>query len=259
MGMVGKVVTKRPDSGWVTFVDYFNGWLDTNASLPVKECKPLLVCKQEPSALTIKKSLTKIKNMHPKDRNIMGDKLIRDNLKELTVAFFKSNSDGQTIEEANLEQTKKLRKVAQKEAKRQAVLEARIAKGTVTVILEDVVSGFRNSLPWCSRNVPTLLLWVTYALVLFITRISGLPTVLLICAAFVIKIPSKAPVAFEKTLQKFVPEHILYPPVMYVFCLHFILFSLRFIDFKFQISIVLSNQFQWNIGTRGGRGGRRRG
>ena len=99
----GKVVTKKPDSGWVTFVDYFNGWVENNNALGPANSKPLLVCKQEPSALTIKKTLTKIKNMHPKDRNILGDKLIRDNLKELTVAFFKpATPEGQSIEAANL-------------------------------------------------------------------------------------------------------------------------------------------------------------
>ena len=153
--------------------------------------------------------------MHPKDRNILGDKLVRDNLKELTIAFFKPNtSEGQTIESTNLQQTAKLRAVALSEAQKQAIVEARLAKGTVAIILEDIVVGITKSLPWLSRNIPTVFLWLTYMIVLFITRISGLPTVLLICAAFVIKFPLKAPVAFEKTLQKFLPEWILYPPVM---------------------------------------------
>ena len=212
LGMVGKVVTKKPDSGWVTFVDYFNGWLDNNATVGPANSKPLIVCKIEPSALTIKRTLTKIKNMHPKDRNILGDKLVRDNLKELTVAFFKNNNtEGQSIEAANLQQTAQLRAVALTEAQKQAVAEARAAKGTIAIILEDMFVGFHKSLPWVSKNVPTIFLWVSYALLLLITRLSGLPTVLLIGAALVVKIPTKAPVAFEKSLQKFLPDWILYP------------------------------------------------
>lgn len=208
----GKVVTKKPDSGWVTFVDYFNGWLENNNTIGAANAKPLLVCKIEPSALTIKKTLTKIKNMHPKDRNILGDKLVRDNLKELTVAFFKpATSEGQTIESANLQQTQQLRAVAMSEAQKQAVAEARAAKGTVQILMEDFFAGVTNSMPWVSRNMPTVFLWLSYALLLFITRISGLPTVLLIGAAFVVKIPTKAPVAFEKALQKFIPDWVLYP------------------------------------------------
>jgi len=215
MGLVGKVVTKKPDSGWVTFVDYFNGWLEHNNSIGPANSLPLIVCKIEPSALTIRKTLTKIKNMHPKDRNVLGDKLVRDNLRELTLAFFKPNtSEGQTIESANLQQTAQLRAVAMSEAQKQAIAEARLAKGTVAIIIEDIMVGVQRSLPWLSRNVPTVFLWITYALVLLITRLSGLPTVLLIGTAFVVKIPMKAPKAFEKTLQKFVPESILYPPVI---------------------------------------------
>lgn len=212
LGMVGKVVTKKPDSGWVTFVDYFNGWLENNSTIGSANAKPLIVCKIEPSALTIKRTLTKIKNMHPKDRNILGDKLIRDNLKELTVAFFKNNNtEGQSIEAANQQQTAQLRAVAMTEAQKQAVAEARLAKGTIAILVEDLFVGVHKSLPWVSRNVPTIFLWLSYALLLLITRLSGLPTVLLIGAAFVVKIPTKAPVAFEKSLQKFLPDWLLYP------------------------------------------------
>ena len=210
LGVVGKVVTRKPESGWVTFVDYYNGWLEMNTSTGVVNSKCMLVCKQEPSALTIKKSLTKIKNMHPKDRNILGDKLIRDNLKELTVAYFKT-TDGQSIEAASAQQTAQLRATAQSEASKQAVIEARLAKGMVVVLIEDFVSGVQHSLPWISRNMATVILWICYALLLFLTRISGLPTVLLIGAGFIIKIPSTAPIAFEKTLQKFLPDWLLYP------------------------------------------------
>jgi hypothetical protein len=232
-------VTKKPDSGWVTFVDYFNGWLENNNAVGPAASLPLLVCKIEPSALTIRKTLTKIKNMHPKDRSILGDKLVRDNLRELTVAFFKPNtSEGQTIESANLKQTKQLRAVAMSEAQKQALAEARLAKGTIAILAEDFVVGIHKSLPWLSRNVPTVFLWITYAVVLFITRISGLPTVLLVGGAFVVKIPMKAPKAFEKTLQKFLPDWILYPPVMYVFCVLVFVFSYSRGD-------VFMNYWQW--------------
>jgi hypothetical protein len=177
----------------------------------------------EPSALTIRKTLTKIKNMHPKDRAILGDKLVRDNLRELTVAYYKPNtSEGQTIESANAKQTAKLRAVALSEEQKKAIAEARAAKGTVAILIEDLAVGVHRALPWLSRNVPTVFLWVMYALVLLLTRLAGLPTVLFIGAAFVVKIPLKAPVAFEKALQKFIPEAILYPPVMYVtvLCVH---------------------------------------
>jgi hypothetical protein len=171
----------------------------------------------EPSALTIRKTLTKIKNMHPKDRAILGDKLVRDNLRELTIAYYKPNtSEGQTIESANAKQTAKLRAVALSEEQKKAIAEARAAKGTVAILIEDLAVGVHRALPWLSRNVPTVFLWVMYALVLLLTRLAGLPTVLFIGAAFVVKIPLKAPVAFEKALQKFIPEAILYPPVMYV-------------------------------------------
>jgi hypothetical protein len=210
--MVGKTVTKKPDSGWVTFVDYYNGWLENNGVIGSSNCRPLIVCKIEPSALTIKRTLTKIKNMHPKDRNILGDKLIRDNLKELTVAFFKSSTtEGQSIEAANLQQSAQLRAVAMSEAQKIAVAEARAAKGTIAILIEDLFTGVHKSLPWVSRNVPTIFLWLSYALLLLLTRISGLPTVLLIGAAFIVKIPTKAPPAFEKSLQKFLPDWILYP------------------------------------------------
>jgi hypothetical protein len=41
----GKVVTKKPDSGWVTFVDYFQGWLDHNNTVGPANALPLIVCK----------------------------------------------------------------------------------------------------------------------------------------------------------------------------------------------------------------------
>jgi hypothetical protein len=41
----GKVVTKKPDSGWVTFVDYFQGWLDHNNTMGPANALPLIVCK----------------------------------------------------------------------------------------------------------------------------------------------------------------------------------------------------------------------
>jgi hypothetical protein len=38
-------VTKKPDSGWVTFVDYFQGWLDHNNTAGPANALPLIVCK----------------------------------------------------------------------------------------------------------------------------------------------------------------------------------------------------------------------
>jgi hypothetical protein len=50
-----------------------------------------LICRTAPTAFTIKKMITQIKEMHPKDRQILGTKLLRDNLTELTIAFLQPN------------------------------------------------------------------------------------------------------------------------------------------------------------------------
>lgn len=188
------------------FVDYFGYWVEEDSQ------RSMLVSRQETSAISIKKVLVRIKKMHPHERNILGDKVLRDNLKELTTAFLKpSTYEGVGLEDANRRESQLLRTEVEGEMAKKAELAAMQDKNVLVVIIHETMDWLRALPQFVTNNVPTAIMWVGLMFGFVLLRLMGLPPVMLIGGALIMKIPDRAPREFEALLETFIPAAILYP------------------------------------------------
>ncbi len=146
---------------------------------------------------------------------ILGDKLMRDRLSAMTVAFFKPVDSGITLEVAEMRSAAQERaRIALEQQKiaqlREAVQEdcgSRLidARATLRVLKE-----LPPALPWM---IPTVILWVLYMVGLYLYLWFKQPLQPILCVILLGVFPEQAPKKFERVLRVFVPLWLLYPLV----------------------------------------------
>lgn len=189
-----------------SFTEYFNEWVERGST------KAALVCRHEPSALVQKKTLEKIKKMSPTDRILLGDKLLRDNLHNLTMTYYKPIIDtGVTAEVVQMREVALERAEINHQRAQQAQQEANLLKESLLQFVTESI-GFALKFPeWAPHNVPTLLLYGVYMVVFFAAYLLKVPKVVLVSALFLMELPEKAPREFEALLRNIFPKYFLYP------------------------------------------------
>lgn len=133
--------------------------------------------------------------------------------RSLTFSYLTS-PDEIPVEEEDLQaaQTYRRKKMTTKLkfAKRsQRPIKKKIPKAVV--YLDRIALSLRTSPEIALENVPSLILWAIYALLLSIYSLFGLPLVVVVALLFVVKIPIKAPNEFEELLSSVIPSQYLYP------------------------------------------------
>jgi hypothetical protein len=216
-----------------SYREYFDKWVEKGAA------KTGIVARAESESLSPASILLKIKNMSARDRSVLGDKLLRDNLRELTAGFFKPSavsSSGQSAEIDNMRARAMERAAVQAEKEKALGLSGAGAKTdssggdanngggggvgiegakAVTAGVATAVGGvggwFKDTMKWIPLNIPTIILWLCYSTVFFLGMWLGLPMILMVGGAFIVKIPEKAPKEFEYLLRSIFPLWLLYP------------------------------------------------
>jgi hypothetical protein len=190
--------------------------------------KTTLVCRSEPTTFVITRILQKIKKLHPDDRCVLGDKLLRDNLKDLTAAFLapilantvSDPAKSDVADERRSSQIAQANKTSAQEAEEKGnflfwsfiiQLIRGCNVGMVSLALYEFKSYVFSIPSWCYGNVPTAIMWGFYFTSLVILVLVGVPIVLVVIAAFLVKLPEKAPLQFELFLRGILPQSILYP------------------------------------------------
>ncbi len=148
---------------------------------------------------------------------VLGDKLVRDRLSAMTVAFFKPIDSNVTLEVAEMRsaalervkiaehqrQVQSLQKRLNEEINKRGLLDIPGALNTLTAI--------KVRLPWM---MPTIIMWILYILCaytyVFVVKLP-LPPLLGVILTGVL--PEQAPKKFERLLRILIPLWILYPLV----------------------------------------------
>lgn len=197
-----------------SFSNAFQYWIDKENMR-----RSAILTHQEPSAFMITRIVNKLKKLHPDDRAILGDQLLRDHLKEITLGFFAPSVAGNLVAadgirlsnaatEAELEELKKDIRLDQRN---QQLLKAAESKGMIALALVEFLTYIQLSPALILDNIPLIIMWTTYALLLIALGVVGVPPLFLIIGVFVIKLPDKVPLWFELILRGIIPSFILYP------------------------------------------------
>eukprot|EP01038_Epipyxis_sp_PR26KG_P007180 gene7180-9790_t len=200
-----------------SFTEYFNEWFFdeknvVNGSDNRRFRKSMLITRHDTSSVNDSKILDRIKKLNPIDRNILGDKMLRDTLTDLTVAFYKPTINaGVSLEIANMRQTAIERAEIAFENEKKAAVAAYSSKNKLVASLMDVIAVIRELPNWAPHNVPTVILWLCYLLLFLICIIVGIPSILLIGGFLIIRIPDKPSREFELFLRDYIPKWVLYP------------------------------------------------
>jgi hypothetical protein len=145
------------------------------------------------------------------DRAILGDQLLRDNLRDLTVAFFKPVAGGTNLTERLSNDIEEAKKDLLSDQYNQELLKKAENKGMLALALSEIALSFKTIPGWLRENMPTAIMWLCYVTTLIVLAVLGVPLLIIIVAVFLIKIPEKAPLGFELVLRSFIPSFILYP------------------------------------------------
>lgn len=203
------------------------GYDEWYSSGQVKAC---LVCKVNPQSVSDRPMIIKIRTMKPRDRYILGDKLLRDNLKQLTIGYHKASASSTTSEKAQAEQQALMQHQRQVQQHQRAVSAAAAAAAPVStsttveatatttpLTVEDVVSLVKTIPDWAPNNVPSLiqlsvLVLIYCMLIPFLSWVVMIALPLVMVAGGMIN-PSlyKAHPMFEELLAKVLPDTVLKP------------------------------------------------
>jgi hypothetical protein len=173
----------------------------------------------------ITKVLEKIKKMMPSERNILGDKLLRDNLKELTLGLLAPSVDLISLEKLNIRESAIERAALDNENR----LSDDHSHSLTKTFIDESIRLLKNVPYWIPENVPTIMLWLVYGFLFFLGNLFGFPSVFLVGAALILKIPEKAPLKFENILRRIFPQWFLYPKMYSIHIFYY---------FSYQINII---------------------
>jgi hypothetical protein len=191
---------------------------------PANQQKSMLVLSKATSGtssiesddIVLTRVLRRIKNMHPEERMVLGDKLLRDNLRELTHAYFvpiKASKTERALLRREQEQEGINNEMLELNQLRTAEQEAKDldAQGMVEFTIQEIKSFARLIPSWLCNNVPLLILWLSIFLVSLSLYLLGIPFVVLVLTGAVLKFPDRVPLSVELFMRSIIPGRILYP------------------------------------------------
>eukprot|EP01035_Chromulina_nebulosa_P019498 gene19498-25389_t len=185
------------------FTDCFIDWNAKNTG------KCLLLSKVPIVSSMQKNLLRRIKHMEPRERRIIGEQLLRDNLKTMTVSYLQpANGSSIETEEIKLALEDKDRFKSDNRPRSKSIS---IENVGVLQLVDQLKDYLRSSPEFILSNIPSVILWLLYLLFLIIYITIGLPIVALIVVVFLVKLPDRASNELEELLSSFIPQHILYP------------------------------------------------
>lgn len=194
-----------------------------------------LVFKSKPEAIPLRWILKRIHRLDPSDRLVFGDKILRDNLLDITRAFLGSSTSNSANPAASLSDASLLESPANLGRASQtrtsfanssiediqddvdAALELLSRKRSLAIAREaerkgmwreagdDIWQWIRQLPHWILHNISTVLLWMLYLCCFALLAWCGLPPVLIVIVAFLIKIPERAPPSWRRFLGDFAP------------------------------------------------------
>jgi hypothetical protein len=171
----------------------------------------MIVSFSEPSAYNDIAMVKKIKHMATRERLILGEKLLRDNLRAITLSYLKP-SDDMSAEMSDIKAADEYKqKLLRFKALRRKILLQKPKATGILGYLDELATMLRTSPELVLNNIPTVIMWAGFGLVIGIYYLLGLPLVALIAVLFVGKIPLVIPPDIEELLQGYIPESILYP------------------------------------------------
>ncbi len=227
-------LAERERDGPKVFHSQFLKWLDSAKDGSGRR-KPMVVSKGDTSSLTLPRILTRVKNMHPDERCVLGDKLIRDNLRELTMAFFspsakqtgggtssadKDSTQGQRPRLTGATSSELLAESEELEQQRVDQRQAREveSRGMIDLARQDIQSWLLSQPDWILSNMPTVLMWAGIVLCYILLYLVGTPLVVLIVTAVLVKIPERPSLQMELYMRAMIPTSILYPKRLVSIC-----------------------------------------
>lgn len=192
---------KQPDS----FVSAFHTWREKDT----KKCG--IASRVLPSSFSLDKVLSKIKRMHPDDRLLLGDQLLRENLLDITDSFFAPQTKQRMSIVVDREELVQEKHELNMQKQSISMIKEAEEKGMVKLAMDDFKAGVRSIPEWIRNNVPTVILWTLFSILGGVVIYFGVPIVVVAITALVVKLPEKASLSFELFLRQILPSKVLYP------------------------------------------------
>ena len=210
----------------VSFEVVYNAWKDdldrhaasqvsaSNSNPVVSEQKTIVLYKSVLQTSDDRDVVHTIKNMDSlTSMRVLGDKLMRDRLSAMTVAFFKPIDAGITLEVAEMRAAALERARIAEEQRQVTQLKEAIQRDCDSGLLDlrytvELVKELPATLPYM---VPTLVMWCMYVIGLFLYLVLNQPLPPLLCLILIGVFPVEAPKKFERLLRVVMPLWVLYP------------------------------------------------
>jgi hypothetical protein len=194
-----------------TFQDAYIDW----QSQPVK--KAAFVCRTAPTATTPYNIISQLKNLKPHEKIVLGDVLLRDHLGMMSEAFCRSEEDDdQNGSQANgsASSSSSTSKTLSTEAGLGVSGGIVQAKDGQAEQMKGTYMLLRNLPTKAAENIPLIILWLLYGLVIGICVKIGVHPAVLVVAFYLLQdeLPwMYVPKGIEEIMRLFVPIPILYP------------------------------------------------
>jgi len=188
---------------------------------------PWLVCNKgvTPKAVYDRPKILKIRKMKARDRCVMGDKLLRDNFRELTRSYFQkagsaggvsTKTGGEFVAGGRANQcvpqpvvsasaTNDLNGITTGPPTSSTASAIAAADPAKADVMQQIMTFAQEFPEWAPRNQPTLVLWGLYLFAMLLPRLFGIPALPLIIAGYFLKAPVTAPKMLEDMVVQFAP------------------------------------------------------
>jgi len=214
----GAALKVVPHSSTSTFWDIYAAWAKTSSGGGQKSN---IVCRVQPSVLPEVDLLNKIQQMDSlTSMRVLGDQLLRDGLKTITLAYFKQ-ADGVSLEVAEMRAAalekarvteEQMRVEEEKKNRSNEANRVAGARGALHALFAPLSSRVQGISQLLLNDMPSVFLWLIYLVSLYLYfRILRMPLIALAILLFLIRPPMLAPKPFERLLRRLIPLWVLYP------------------------------------------------
>lgn len=164
----------------------------------------VIISKIDPAIVADKNLLGRLKKMNTRDFVVLGDNLVRDNLRFLTAQYVK------TVGSKNISEYRSTLLKASESAQERRNNRQTLTESLAVSPVDEAIDWTLNFPQWCGKNIPTIIMWtlliIAYRLYIFMQ----FPVSLLVIVLYLVDIPSKAPPIFESMMKLFIPEDTIY-------------------------------------------------
>lgn len=205
-----------PTAETPSFRTQYEQWMSQTLKESDGRKETWLLYRSSCTAIPLARIVKRIQHLHPEDRLIIGEKILRDNLHDITTAFLGS-LDGSSATPFDMQSSRRV-SIEGKTPDDQDALEELLSqrrslemareaelKGMWRQGFDDIILWIKEIPMWIVTNFATVVLWCIYLFVFGFLAWLGIPSVLVMIVAYLVNVPERAPDAMTAFIEFVLP------------------------------------------------------